>query len=93
MKGSALTILKGLLPIFYPGMAVPGGDPAAAPGGGVDSADNHQRLTPKQHPASTSECVDADSVYRVDAAGTPVSILPTGRTSRGNRHRERHRNL
>jgi hypothetical protein len=31
-EGSALTILKGLLPIFYPGMAVPGGDPAAAPG-------------------------------------------------------------
>jgi D-alanyl-D-alanine carboxypeptidase len=31
-EGSALTILKGLLPIFYPGMTVPGGDPAAAPG-------------------------------------------------------------
>lgn len=29
-EGSALTILKGLLPIFYPNMAVPGGDPAAA---------------------------------------------------------------
>ena len=31
-EGSALTILKGLLPIFYPGFVIPGGDPAAAPG-------------------------------------------------------------
>ncbi len=32
-EGSALTILKALLPVFYPGMAIPGGDPAAAPSG------------------------------------------------------------
>ncbi len=31
-EGSALVILKNLLPIFYPGVAVPSGDPAAAPG-------------------------------------------------------------
>ncbi|WP_395729781.1 serine hydrolase domain-containing protein [Nakamurella sp.] len=30
-EGSALAILKGILPIFYPNMVVPG-DPAAAPG-------------------------------------------------------------
>ena len=30
-EGSALTILKGLLPIFYPGIVLPP-DPAAAPG-------------------------------------------------------------
>jgi len=30
-EGSALAILKGILPIFYPNMVIPG-DPAAAPG-------------------------------------------------------------
>jgi D-alanyl-D-alanine carboxypeptidase len=30
-EGSALAILKGLIPIFYPNAVVPG-DPAAAPG-------------------------------------------------------------
>jgi D-alanyl-D-alanine carboxypeptidase len=30
-EGSALAILKGLVPIFYPNAVVPG-DPAAAPG-------------------------------------------------------------
>ena len=30
-EGSALQILKGLLPIFYPNAVIPGGDPAAAP--------------------------------------------------------------
>ncbi len=39
-EGSALAILKGILPIFYPNMVVPG-DPAAAPGatgGGAPSS-------------------------------------------------------
>ncbi len=31
-EGSALTILKSLLPIFYQGVPLPSGDPAAAPG-------------------------------------------------------------
>jgi D-alanyl-D-alanine carboxypeptidase len=31
-EGSALTLLKTVLPVFYPGMPIPGGDPAAAPG-------------------------------------------------------------
>jgi len=30
-EGSALQILKGLLPIFCPNAAIPGGDPVAAP--------------------------------------------------------------
>lgn len=33
-EGSALQILKGLLPIFYPGIALPA-DPAAAPTSGT----------------------------------------------------------
>ncbi len=37
-EGSALVILKSLLPIFYPGVAVPTGDPAAAPGAGSSAA-------------------------------------------------------
>lgn len=35
-EGSALAILKGLIPIFYPGAVVPG-DPAAAPGAATGS--------------------------------------------------------
>jgi D-alanyl-D-alanine carboxypeptidase len=30
-EGAALTLLKAILPVLYPGTAVPGGDPAAAP--------------------------------------------------------------
>ncbi|RMI31408.1 serine hydrolase domain-containing protein [Nocardia stercoris] len=30
-EGSALTLLKAVLPVFYPGDAVPGGDPAVEP--------------------------------------------------------------
>ena len=48
-EGSALTILKGLLPIFYPDMAIPGGDPAAAPtsaGGTAATSDVSAPATP-----------------------------------------------
>ncbi|MBO0851154.1 MAG: hypothetical protein J2P20_16955, partial [Pseudonocardia sp.] len=31
-EGSALTLLKVVLPVFYPTMPVPGGEPAAVPG-------------------------------------------------------------
>lgn len=36
-EGSALQILKGLLPIFYPNAPIPGADPAAAPTSGADA--------------------------------------------------------
>ncbi len=30
-EGSALTLLKAMLPTLYPGFSLPGGDPASAP--------------------------------------------------------------